>query len=140
MAVCCGVERRRLWPSTHERTDLPELARFVLEAMVRLVCDLAQRLQAIEKKLISWHYRNDLSNRLETIPGVGFVTASALASIVPDLAAFRSGRHFAAWLVPRQNSSGGKSRLGHISKQGKALRESRTQMAIINKRTLINFA
>ncbi|WP_020629167.1 hypothetical protein [Mesorhizobium jarvisii] len=63
-----------------ERTDLPELARFVLEALARLVCDLAQRLQAIEKKLISWHYRNDLSNRLETIPEVGFVTASALAS------------------------------------------------------------
>jgi transposase len=103
-----------------ERTDLPELARFVLETLASLVCDLARRLQAIEKKLISWHYRNDLSNRLETIPGVGFVTASALASIVPDPKAFRSGRHFAAWLglVPRQNSSGGKSRLGRISKQG----------------------
>ncbi len=45
-----------------ERSDLPELARFVLEALARLVCDLAQRLQAIEKKLISWHYKNDLSN------------------------------------------------------------------------------
>ena len=103
-----------------ERSDLPELARFVLEALAKLVCDLAQRLQAIEKKLISWHYKNDLSNRLETIPGVGFVTASALSSIVPDPQAFKSGRHFAAWLglVPRQNSSGGKARLGHISKQG----------------------
>jgi len=59
-------------------------------------------------------------NRLETIPGVGFVTASALASFVPDPEVFRSGRHFAAWLglVPRQNSSGGKTRLGRISKQG----------------------
>jgi hypothetical protein len=66
-----------------ERSDLPELARFVLEALAKLVCDLAQRLQAIEKKLISWHYKNDLSNRLETISGVGFVTASALSSIVP---------------------------------------------------------
>lgn len=103
-----------------ERSDLPELARFVLEALAKLVCDLAQRLQAIEKKLISWHYKNDLSNRLETIPGAGFVTASALSSIVPDPQAFKSGRHFAAWsgLVPRQNSSGGKARLGRISKQG----------------------
>lgn len=103
-----------------ERSDLPELARFVLESLAKLVCDLAQRLQAIEKKLISWHYKNDLSNRLETIPGVGFVTASALSSIVPDPQAFKSGRHFAAWLglVPRQNSSGGKARLGRISKQG----------------------
>jgi transposase len=73
-------------------------------------------IQAIEKKLISWHYRNDLSNRLETIPGVGLVTASALASTIPDPEAFRSGRHFAAWLglVPRQNSSGGKSRLDEL--------------------------
>lgn len=103
-----------------ERSDLPALARFVLEALAGLVCDLAQRLQAIEKKLIFWHYRNDLPNRLETIPGVGFGTASVLASIVPGPEAFRSGRHFAAWLglVPRQNSSGGKSRLGRISKQG----------------------
>jgi len=102
-----------------ERSDLPKLARFVLEALAKLVCDPAQRHQAIEKKLIS-HYKNDLSNRLETIPGVGFVTASALSSIVPDPQAFKSGRHFAAWLslVPRQNSSGGKARLGHISKQG----------------------
>lgn len=67
-----------------ERSDLPGLARFVLEALANLVCDLAQRLQAIEKKLISLHHRNDLSNRLETIPGVGFVTASALCSIVPE--------------------------------------------------------
>jgi transposase len=58
---------------------------------------LLQRLQTIEKKLVSWHYRNDLSNRLETIPGVGFVTASALALIVPEPEVFRSGRHFAAW-------------------------------------------
>lgn len=103
-----------------ERTDLPELARFVLEALAKLVCDLTQRLQTIEKKLVSWHYRNDLSYRLETIPGVCFVTASALASIVPDPEVFRSGRHFAAWLglVPRQTSSGGKTRLGRISKQG----------------------
>ncbi|WLS10576.1 transposase (plasmid) [Shinella sumterensis] len=103
-----------------KRSDLPELARFVLEALAKLVCDLAQRLQAIEKKPISWHYRNDLSNRLETIAGVGFVTASALSSIVPDPQVFKSGRPFAAWLslVPRQNSSGGKARLGRISKQG----------------------
>jgi len=95
-----------------ERSDLPELARFVLEELAKLVCDLAQRLQAIEKKLISWHYKNDLSNRLETIPGVGVVTASALSSIVPDPQALKSGRHFAAWLglVPRQNSP--EARLG----------------------------
>lgn len=103
-----------------ERTELPEIARFTLETLARLVQDLQGRLSDIEKRLASWHYHNDVSNRLETIPGVGIVTASALASIVPDPRAFSSGQHFAAWLglVPRQNSSGGKSRLGRISKQG----------------------
>jgi transposase len=103
-----------------ERTELPEIARFTLETLARLVQDLQVRLTEVEKRLASWHYQNDVSNRLETIPGVGIVTASALASIVPDPRAFSSGRHFAAWLglVPKQNSSGGKSRLGRISKQG----------------------
>lgn len=103
-----------------ERTQLPEIARFTLETLARLVQDLQVRLSEVEKRLASWHYQNDVSNRFETIPGVGIVTASALASIVPDPRAFSSGRHFAAWLglVPRENSSGGKSRLGRISKQG----------------------
>ncbi|WP_459461534.1 transposase [Rhizobium sp. No.120] len=61
----------------------------MLEALANLVCDLAQRLPAIEKKLISWHYRNNLPNRLETIPGVGFVTASALSSTVSDPQVFK---------------------------------------------------
>ena len=58
--------------------------------------------------------------RLETIPGIGFITATALVATVSDARAFRSGRQFAAWLglVPRQNSSGGKNRLGGISKMG----------------------
>ncbi len=103
-----------------ERTEPPEIARFTLETLARLVQDLQGRLSEVEKRLTNWHYQNDISNRLETIPGVCIVTASALASIVPDPKAFSSGRHFAAWLglVPRQNSSGGKSRLGRISKQG----------------------
>ena len=61
-----------------------------------------------------------VSQRLETIPGVGFVTATAIAASVADPSAFRSARQFAAWLglVPRQNSSGGKERLGGITKMG----------------------
>lgn len=60
--------------------------------------------------------------RLAAIPGVGIITATALAASVPDPGGFKSGRQFAAWLglVPRQNSSGGKNRLGHISKMGNA--------------------
>jgi transposase len=58
--------------------------------------------------------------RLLTIPGVGPITVSAILAGVPDINGFRSGRDFAAWLglVPRQNSSGGKERLGHITKMG----------------------
>jgi transposase len=103
-----------------EDCGLPELARSVLETMAKLVQDVQAKLTELEKRLTRWHYSNDISNLLETIPGVGVVTASALASIVPDPHGFKSGRHFAAWLglVPQQNSSGGKSRLGRISKRG----------------------
>ncbi|MFS2155646.1 IS110 family transposase, partial [Rhizobium sp. Rhizsp42] len=68
----------------------------------------------------TWHRGNELSRRLETIPGIGPITASAIAATVADASLFRSGRQLAAWigLVPRQNSSGGKDRLGRISKQG----------------------
>jgi transposase len=103
-----------------EPLDLPDLARVVLETLAQLVFDLQERLRTIDKQLAHWHYTNDLSNQLETIPGIGLVTASALVSSIPDPSTFRSGRHFAAWrgLVPKQNSSGGKTRLGRISKQG----------------------
>jgi transposase len=77
------------------------------------------------RKLLSLHcycqHRSSASSqRLATIPGIGIITATALAASVPDPGVFKSGRQFAAFLglVPRQNSSGGKSRLGHISKMG----------------------
>ena len=67
-----------------------------------------------------WHRGDETSQRLETIPGVGVITATALAASVPDPSVFKTGRQFAAFLglVPRQNSSGGKDRLGRISKMG----------------------
>ena len=69
---------------------------------------------------MAWHRQNEDSQRLATIPGVGVISATALAASVTDPAQFRSGREFAAslGLVPRQNSSGGKDRLGRISKIG----------------------
>ena len=82
--------------------------------------NLAAEVRNIEQQLMVWHRQNAASQRLETIPGVGLITATALAASVPDPVAFKSGRQFAAYLglVPRQNSSGGKDRLGHISKMG----------------------
>jgi transposase len=88
---------------------------------------LAAHLQAcqtmigmLEKRILAQHKSSDVSRRLETIPGIGVVGATTIAAIVSDPKAFRSGRDFAAWigLVPRQDSTGGKQKLGHISKQG----------------------
>ena len=75
---------------------------------------------ALDVEIKAWHKNNAASQRLATIPGIGFLTASAIAATVPDPSFFKSGREFSAWLglVPRQNSSGGKERLGRISKQG----------------------
>src|SRR5262245_47673377 len=70
--------------------------------------------------IMAWHRRNETSRRLHYIPGVGPLLATALVANVADPGAFRSGRNFSAWigLVPKQHSSGGKDRLGSISKQG----------------------
>jgi transposase len=69
---------------------------------------------------VTWHKTNPVSQRLASIPGIGPIIATALATTVADPNVFRSGREFAAWLglVPRQNSTGGKTRLGGITKRG----------------------
>src|SRR4051794_39886712 len=69
---------------------------------------------------MAWHKSNPVSQRLATIPGIGPIIATAIAAMVAEPSGFRSGREFAAWLglVPRQNSTGGKNRLGGISKRG----------------------
>jgi transposase len=70
--------------------------------------------------IAAWHRSNEMSTRLDECPGVGPVLATALVATVADPKIFRSGRNFSAWigLVPKQHSSGGKNRLGSISKQG----------------------
>jgi len=97
-----------------------------LDARASLIV-LATQLQAlqtligsIEKRLVMQHRANEASKRLISIPGIGIIGASAIASTITDPKAFRSGRDFAAWigLVPRQDSTGGKQKLGPISKQG----------------------
>jgi transposase len=100
--------------------------RLPLDARASLIV-LAAQLQAlqtligsIEKRLVVQHRANEASKRLISIPGIGIIGASAIASTITDPKAFRSGRDFAAWigLVPRQDSTGGKQKLGPISKQG----------------------
>jgi transposase len=101
-------------------------ARLPVDARASLIV-LAAQLQAlqtmigsIEKRLTVQHRANEASKRLESVPGIGIIGASAIATTVTDPNVFRSGRDFAAWigLVPRQDSTGGKQKLGPISKQG----------------------
>ncbi len=99
---------------------LPSLARTCLESLARQFLSLHDEINAAEKRIHAWHRSNEVSRRLETIPGIGPITASALAASITDPEVFKSGRELAAWigLVPRQTSTGGKQRLGKISKQG----------------------
>jgi transposase len=100
--------------------NLPALARSALLSLAAQLEGLADEIGKIERQLMVWHRQNQANQRLETIPGVGIITATARAASVPDATVFKSGRQFVAWLglVPRQNSSGGKDRLGHVSKMG----------------------
>lgn len=99
---------------------VPEPARQVLLILVEQLEELVARLAALRQELLARHRADPASRRLATIPGVGPITASTLVATVTDPATFRSGREFAAWLglVPRQHSSGGKARLGRISRRG----------------------
>lgn len=99
---------------------LPDLARSALLRLADQLDGLAVEIHALERQLLAWHRQDQASQRLATIPGVGIITATALSATIVDPSAFRSGREFAAFLglVPRQNSSGGKDRLGRISKKG----------------------
>jgi transposase len=99
---------------------LPDLARQVLRVLAEQVEQLEAAVAALEKQLMAWHKSNPVSQRLATIPGIGPIIATAIAATVVEASGFRSGREFAAWLglVPRQHSTGGKARLGGISKRG----------------------
>jgi transposase len=100
--------------------DIPQLVRTSLLTLADQLGAIAVQIHALERRLLAWHRQDQNSQRLATIPGVGLISATALAASVPDPKLFRSGREFAAFLglVPRQNSSGGKERLGRISKMG----------------------
>ena len=99
---------------------IPDMARQALKMITDQISDLQTRISALETQVLAWHKNNPVSQRLATIPGVGPIIATAIAATVADAGVFRSGREFAAWLglVPRQNSTGGKARLGGISKRG----------------------
>lgn len=99
---------------------IPPLARSALLLLVQQLREVHEKVCELDRQIHIWHRSHELSRRLETIPGIGPITASAIVATVTDASLFKSGRQLAAWLglVPRQNSSGGKNRLGRISKQG----------------------
>src|SRR5262249_33429359 len=99
---------------------LPDVARHVLQVLASQVGQIEAAVAALERQLLAWHKINPVSQRLASIPGIGPIIATAIATTVADPKVFRSGREFAAWLglMPRQNSTGGKIRLGGITKRG----------------------
>jgi len=105
-----------------EETDdsLPLDARASLMVLAAQLQAIQTLIGSIEKRIVTQHRLNQASKRLETIPGIGIIGATAITATVTDPIVFRSGRHFAAWigLVPREDSTGGKRKLGPISKRG----------------------
>ncbi len=99
---------------------LPDIARETLHILTLQFGVLKERIAELKAKIVAWHRADSISRRLATIPGIGPITASALAASVADPGQFRSARQFSAWLglVPRQHSTGGKEMLGAISKRG----------------------
>ena len=100
--------------------ELPALARASLRAPAGQLATLEAEIAGLERRILAWHRANETSRRLATIPGVGPITATAIAASVPDPSQFRSGWQFATWLgpTPRACSSGGKERQAGISKMG----------------------
>jgi transposase len=96
------------------------LARQMLQLLAAQIEALEAQIAQVEEHILAWHKDNAFSRRLATIPGIGPIIATAIAATVVNPGEFRSGREFAAWLglVPKQHSTGGKARLGGISKRG----------------------
>ena len=99
---------------------VPEIARACVAALGAQLRVLKVQILEFDRRIMAWHRSNAASRRLDAIPGVGPALATALVASVADPWAFRSGRDFSAWvgLVPKQHSSGGKDKLGGISKRG----------------------
>jgi transposase len=102
------------------QASVPALAKDMFSAYGKEYAELEARIARIDARLMAWHRQNEPSRRLAQIPGIGPITASMLAMKAPDPQAFRSARHFAAWLglTPKDHSTAGKLRLGVITRAG----------------------
>ncbi|ANP90938.1 hypothetical protein BA011_34095 (plasmid) [Rhizobium leguminosarum] len=99
---------------------IPEIVRRALSPLCDQLRHVHTKIEEMDRQILEWHRSSAISQRLATIPGIGSVTASAIAATITDVSSFHSGRQLAAWigLVPRHSSSGGKERLGRITRQG----------------------
>jgi transposase len=115
-----GVEKLLELIAEGEDERIPPAAQECLMALATQLAMVKRQILEADRRVLAWHRASKTSKRLEAIPGVGPLIASALVASVPDPSIFRSGRDLSAWigLVPKQNSTGGKHRLGSISKAG----------------------
>jgi len=115
-----GIKELLAIVAQEEGSGLPSDAHASLTILAAQLQAVQTMIGSLEKRIVAQHRSNEASKRLETIPGIGVIGATTIAAVVPDPRVFRSGRDFAAWIgiVPRQDSTGGKQKLGPISKQG----------------------
>lgn len=115
-----GVEQLLEVVADAKDQRIPDVARACIAALGTQLRALKAQILEFDRQILRWHRSHETSKRLDEIPGVGPALATALVASIADPKAFRSGRDFSAWigLVPKQHSSGGKNRLGSISKQG----------------------
>ena len=115
-----GVEELLDVVADPDDTRVPEVARECVAALGTQLRTLKAQILEFDRHIMAWHRSNETSKRLDEIPGVGPALATALVASIANPRAFRSGRDFSAWvgLVPKQSSSGGKEKLGSITKRG----------------------
>jgi error-prone DNA polymerase len=99
---------------------IPKQAKQAITGLHDYCHDLNEGIETFEAEIVAHAKHDETARRLATIPGIGPITASLIAATVMDISLFKTARQFAAWLglVPRQNSTGGKTRLGRITKTG----------------------
>jgi transposase len=120
VVVAKGIHNADRLIAACDRADLPVPARKALNLLADQLIDTQRKIAELTTDIHADAKANEAAQRLQTIPGIGPITASALATTLPDVSDFRSGRDLSAWigLTPKPHSTGGKERLGRISKMG----------------------
>jgi len=116
----CHIARRVPELIEDASNELPGTFRLLVQRLVEQLKAFDQQVHEIEREIVAWHRANDDSRRLSKVPGIGPITASAFVASIGDAKSFESGRQVGAWLglVPKQNSTGGRTVLLGMSKRG----------------------